>query len=137
MFGLSGLNSLLFDCNVVLHHNPGVAILCSMASVKSGKSSSSRINFFPEIQSYNFCEISDKFDKNHYDGSIPTKLIEVHVDLNPKKTTKNGLKFENKTSIESTLIKNNFTKYIMNKTKFGYYYELKTDTQIIIYITQS
>jgi predicted RNase H-related nuclease YkuK (DUF458 family) len=39
-----------------------------------------------------------KFDKNHYDGSIPTKLIEVHVDLNPKKTTKNGAKMTNNKS---------------------------------------
>jgi len=39
-----------------------------------------------------------KFEKNFYDGSIPTKLIEVHVDLNPKKTTKNGLKMTNNKS---------------------------------------
>ena len=39
-----------------------------------------------------------KFDKNYYDGSIPTKLIEVHVDLNPKRNTKNGRKMTNNKS---------------------------------------
>jgi len=39
-----------------------------------------------------------KFDRNHYDGSVPTKLVEVHVDLNPKKTTKNGAKMTNNKS---------------------------------------
>lgn len=38
------------------------------------------------------------FDKNYYDGSQPTKLIEVHVDFNPKKTTKNGAKLTNNKS---------------------------------------
>lgn len=39
-----------------------------------------------------------KFEKNYYDGSVPTKLVEVHVDLNPKKTTKNGAKTTNNKS---------------------------------------
>ena len=39
-----------------------------------------------------------KFDKNRYDGSTPTKLVEVHVDLNPKKTTRNGAKTSNNKS---------------------------------------
>jgi predicted RNase H-related nuclease YkuK (DUF458 family) len=39
-----------------------------------------------------------KFDKNFYDGSQPTKLVEVHVDLNPKKNTKNGAKMTNNRS---------------------------------------
>lgn len=39
-----------------------------------------------------------KFDRNHYDNSTPTKLVEVHVDFNPKKTTKNGLKTTNNKS---------------------------------------
>jgi predicted RNase H-related nuclease YkuK (DUF458 family) len=36
-----------------------------------------------------------KFEKNYYDGSQPTKLVEVHVDLNPNKTTKNGARTTN------------------------------------------
>lgn len=39
-----------------------------------------------------------KFDKNLYDDTIPTKLIEVHVDINPKKNTKNGRKVSNNLS---------------------------------------
>jgi len=39
-----------------------------------------------------------KFDKNYYDNSIPTKLVEVHVDFNPKRTTKNGGKTTNNKS---------------------------------------
>ena len=39
-----------------------------------------------------------KFDENHYDGSIPTRLVEVHVDVNPKKSTKNGRKMTNNKS---------------------------------------
>jgi len=39
-----------------------------------------------------------KFEKNYYDGSMPTKLVEVHVDLNPKKITKNGARFSNNKS---------------------------------------
>jgi predicted RNase H-related nuclease YkuK (DUF458 family) len=39
-----------------------------------------------------------KFDKNYYDNSVPNKLVEVHVDLNPKKITKNGSKISNNKS---------------------------------------
>lgn len=39
-----------------------------------------------------------KFDKNYYDGSNPTKLVEVHVDFNPKRTTRNGAKITNNKS---------------------------------------
>lgn len=39
-----------------------------------------------------------KFDKNYYDDSIPTRLVEVHVDVNPKKSTKNGRKMTNNKS---------------------------------------
>lgn len=39
-----------------------------------------------------------KFDKNMYDNTIPTKLVEVHVDINPKRTTKNGRKISNNLS---------------------------------------
>jgi len=31
-----------------------------------------------------------KFERNYYDNSIPDKLVEIHVDLNPKKSTRNG-----------------------------------------------
>lgn len=36
-----------------------------------------------------------KFEKNDYDGSIPTKRIEIHVDVNPEM----GLKKKNKSNI--------------------------------------
>lgn len=41
-----------------------------------------------------------KFDKNNYDDTIPTKLVEVHVDVNPKRNTRNGRKFSNNLSNE-------------------------------------
>ena len=39
-----------------------------------------------------------KFDKNPYDNTIPTKLVEVHVDVNPKRNTKNGRQVSNNLS---------------------------------------
>ena len=39
-----------------------------------------------------------KFDKNTYDDTLPTKLVEVHVDVNPKRNTRNGRKFTNNLS---------------------------------------
>ncbi len=39
-----------------------------------------------------------KFDKNNYDGTLPTKLVEVHVDVNPKRSTRNGRKMTNNLS---------------------------------------
>lgn len=39
-----------------------------------------------------------KFDKNYYDGSTPTKLVEIHVDLNATKNTRNGARFTNNKS---------------------------------------
>jgi hypothetical protein len=54
------------------------------------------------------------------------------------KTNKNGLSFENKTSIETKLSENKFEKIIMNKKmKNGYYFELKNNDDIIIYLTKS
>ncbi len=41
-----------------------------------------------------------KFDKNNYDNTIPTKLVEVHVDINPKRSTRNGAKMSNNLSNE-------------------------------------
>lgn len=41
-----------------------------------------------------------KFDKNNYDDTIPTKLVEVHVDVNPKRSTRNGKKMSNNLSNE-------------------------------------
>jgi len=39
-----------------------------------------------------------KFDKNIYDDTMPTKLVEVHVDVNPKRNTRNGRKYTNNLS---------------------------------------
>lgn len=39
-----------------------------------------------------------KFDKNYYDGSIPEKLVEIHVDLNSTRSTRNGAKMTNNKS---------------------------------------
>ena len=39
-----------------------------------------------------------KFDRNYYDGSLPEKLVEIHVDLNAEKTTRNGAKMTNNKS---------------------------------------
>ena len=41
-----------------------------------------------------------KFDKNSYDNTLPTKLVEVHVDINPKRNTKNGKNISNNLSNE-------------------------------------
>jgi hypothetical protein len=50
--------------------------------------------------------------------------------------TNSGLRFEKKTNIENTLIKNNFIKYSINKKINSYYYELINDDIKIIYLTQ-
>lgn len=39
-----------------------------------------------------------KFTKNRYDGSIPNKLVEIHVDLNDKQSTRNGARMSNNRS---------------------------------------
>ena len=39
-----------------------------------------------------------KFEKNYYDGSTPEKLVEIHVDLNSEKSTRNGKKMTNNKS---------------------------------------
>jgi predicted RNase H-related nuclease YkuK (DUF458 family) len=39
-----------------------------------------------------------KFEKNYYDGSTPDKLVEIHVDLNSSKSTRNGAKMSNNKS---------------------------------------
>ena len=41
-----------------------------------------------------------KFERNPYDDTIPTRLVEVHVDVNPKRNTRNGRKFSNNLSNE-------------------------------------
>jgi predicted RNase H-related nuclease YkuK (DUF458 family) len=38
------------------------------------------------------------FEKNYYDGSIPKKLVEIHVDLNASKSTRNGRRYSNNKS---------------------------------------
>lgn len=50
-----------------------------------------------------------------------------------KNTNINGKTFEDKTSIEDKLYKNNFVKILINSNKFGYYLQYKN----IIYLTQS
>ena len=54
-----------------------------------------------------------------------------------KKTNINGLSFENRTSIENTLIEKKFKNILMNKNKYGYYYEHTNDLRTIIYLKQS
>jgi len=39
-----------------------------------------------------------KFERNYYDGSMPEKLVEIHVDLNATKSTRNGRRFSNNKS---------------------------------------
>jgi len=39
-----------------------------------------------------------KFERNYYDNSVPEKLVEIHVDLNANKSTRNGSKFSNNKS---------------------------------------
>ena len=39
-----------------------------------------------------------KFEKNYYDGSIPERLVEIHVDLNSNRTTRNGARLTNNKS---------------------------------------
>ena len=53
------------------------------------------------------------------------------------KTNLNGLAFEEKTSIENKLLNENYKKHILNKTKFGYYFEKTIDNTKIIYFKQS
>ncbi len=53
------------------------------------------------------------------------------------KTNLNGLAFEEKTSIENKLLKENYTKHFLNKTKYGYYFEKTIDNTKIIYFKQS
>lgn len=38
------------------------------------------------------------FDRNYYDGSKPEKLVEIHVDLNANKSTRNGRRYSNNKS---------------------------------------
>lgn len=53
------------------------------------------------------------------------------------KTNINGKSFENKTCIEDKLLKNNFIKKIINKNKYGYYYERINNNVKTIYLTQN
>ena len=39
-----------------------------------------------------------KFERNYYDNSVPDKLVEIHVDLNPKRSTRNGAHVSNNKS---------------------------------------
>ena len=39
-----------------------------------------------------------KFDRNYYDNSVHEKLVEIHVDLNSTKSTRNGARMSNNKS---------------------------------------
>ena len=69
------------------------------------------------------------------------KIINKGTGAGGANTNFNGLSFENKTSIETTLLNNQFIKIIMNpKNKYGYYYEYKdviNKKYRKIYLTQS
>jgi predicted RNase H-related nuclease YkuK (DUF458 family) len=39
-----------------------------------------------------------KFNRNYYDGSQPEKLVEIHVDLNATKNTRNGYRMSDNKS---------------------------------------
>lgn len=66
------------------------------------------------------------------------KIFNKGTKAGGKNTNINGLAFEIKTSIENKLLKNNFNKIIMfEKTKYGYYFEYKTENKKIIYLTQT
>ena len=66
------------------------------------------------------------------------KLINKGTGAGGANTNMNGLAYENKTSIETVLIKNNYKKYIFNKTKCGYYYKCDLSDKItVMYFTQS
>jgi hypothetical protein len=65
---------------------------------------------------------------------IENKIINKGTGVGGANTILNGSSFEIKTSIENKLLKNNFTKIILNKNnKYGYYFEFDN----IIYLTQS
>ena len=65
-----------------------------------------------------------------------SKVINNGTGAGGSKTSLNGGAFENKTSIEDKLLKNKFEKIIMDKSKYGYYFEKKDKDNKLIYLTQ-
>jgi hypothetical protein len=65
------------------------------------------------------------------------KVINKGTGAGGSMTTINGGAFENKTSIEDKLLENKFEKIIMDKSKYGYYYQktINKDNKLI-YLTQ-
>ena len=81
-------------------------------------------------------EIDDK--KKVIEIDDKKKIINKGSGAGGANTLINGLSFENKTSIENKLLKNNFEKIIMNKkNKYGYYFQNNNMNKKIIYLTQS
>jgi len=78
------------------------------AKIKTSKIKDVSVKIWKEAEYvFNIASLLDKtlrgeyyfnFDKNYYDNSTPTKLVEVHVDINPKRNTKNGRKLTNNKS---------------------------------------
>ena len=62
-----------------------------------------------------------KIKKSVIDDS--KKIINKGTGAGGSNTTKNGTLFENKTSIESKLIENNYIKHIINNNEKHYYFE--------------
>ena len=66
------------------------------------------------------------------------KIINKGTGAGGAKTTKNGIEFEEKTSIEHTLSSNNFIKIVVNKRKKdSYYFENNYSHKKIIYMKQN
>jgi hypothetical protein len=87
---------------------------------------------------------SKKFNiSNKNDVIIESNKNDVIIESNKgtgaggMMTTLNGCSFEKKTSIEKKLLDNDFSKNIINKNKYGYYFELVKENKKIIYFTQS
>lgn len=73
---------------------------------------------------------------------MSTESINRGTGAGGKKTNENGLTFENKTSIEDTLIKKGFKRHEIKQgkkshnPKTSYYFESKIDGKTIIYMTK-
>jgi len=69
---------------------------------------------------------------------VSVKIINKGTGAGGTNTNNNGLAFEKKTCMENKLLENKFNKIIINKkNKYGYYFELITETSKITYVTQT
>jgi hypothetical protein len=79
-------------------------------------------------------------EDNKFSNSIDSKeskeLINKGTGAGGKNTNKNGLKFENITSIVELLIQNNFTKIVIGKGKNDYIYRGYINDMEITYVTK-